>query len=41
MITIVSAAVNQVDLQCFILIGKRLSINVDTGKFLGRNKNWS
>ena len=31
MIATVSAAVNQVDLHCFILIDKRLSIDVDTG----------
>ena len=36
MITVVYAAVNQVDLHCFILIDKRLSIDVDKGKFLGR-----
>ena len=32
----VSAAVNQVDLHCFILIDKRLSIDDDTGKIPGR-----
>ena len=42
MIAIVSAAVDQVDLHCFILINKRFSIDVDTGKFLGRLcKIWS